>query len=68
MTQLMKSEYSVEAFLDMFEAWLRASGFVYRRETIDNVQTFIIQHDMGERWSAYFEKLIRYVFAENLVT
>ena len=26
MTQLMKSEYSVEAFLDMFEAWLRVSS------------------------------------------
>lgn len=64
MTRLMKNEYSVAAFLDMFESWLRASGFAYRREIVDNVQTVIIQHEMGKRWSEYFEKLIEHVFED----
>jgi hypothetical protein len=64
MTLLMKNEYSIPAFLDMFESWLRVSGFVYRRDISDSVQTFVIQHDMGKRWSIYFEKLIEYVFED----
>ena len=64
MTRLMRNEYSLRAFLDMFESWLRISGFVYRRDTSDSVQTFVIQHDMGMRWSIYFEKLIEYVFED----
>jgi hypothetical protein len=64
MALLMKSEYSVAAVLDMFEAWLRASGFAYRREIIHNVQTVIIQHEMGRRWSEYFVKLIEYIFED----
>jgi hypothetical protein len=64
MTRLMKNEYSIPAFLDMFESWLRISGFVYRRDISGSVQTFVIQHDMGKRWSTYFEKLIEYVFED----
>ena len=62
--RLMKNEYSIPAFLNMFESWLRVSGFVYRRDITDSVQTFVIQHDMGRRWSNYFEKLIGYVFED----
>ena len=64
MTRLMRNEYSISTFLDMFESWLRISGFVYRRDTSVSVQTFVIQHDMGKRWSIYFEKLIEYVFED----
>lgn len=64
MTLLVKNEYTLSAFLDMIESWLRASGFGYRRDVIDGVQTFVIQHDMGKRWSIYFEKLIKYVFED----
>lgn len=64
MTRLMKSAYSLSAFLDVFESWLRVSGFAYKRETIDNSEIFVVQHEMGRRWSIYFEKLIEYVFKD----
>lgn len=64
MTLLMKNEYSIPAFLDMFESWLRVSGFVYRRDISGSVQTFVIQHDMGKRWSTYFVKLIEHIFED----
>jgi hypothetical protein len=66
MTRLVKNEYSIPAFLAMFESWLRVSAFPYRRNTADNggVQTFVIQHDMGPRWSTYFKKLIEFVFED----
>ena len=64
MTLLVKNEYNLSAFLDMIESWLRVSGIGYRRDVIESVQTFVIQHDMGERWSTYFEKLIKYAFKD----
>ena len=64
MTLLVKNEYNISTFLDMIESWLRVSGIGYRRDAIDSVQRFVIQHDMGERWSTYFEKLIKYAFKD----
>ncbi len=64
MTLLMKNEYTLPAFLDMIESWLRVSGFGYRRDSVDGVPTFVIQHDMGRRWSRYFEKLVSYIFED----
>ena len=69
MTLLLRKEYNLSSFLDTIESWLRVSGFPYRYDqgsSIDNrIQTrFVIQHDMGKRWSIYFEKLFRYVFED----
>jgi hypothetical protein len=66
MTLLLKKEYSLSSFLDTIESWLRVSGFPYRRDEDNNegMQEFIIQHDMGKRWSVYFEKLFRFVFED----
>jgi hypothetical protein len=57
MTLLVKNEYNISTFLDMIESWLRVSGIGYRRDAIDSVQRFVIQHDMGE-------KLIKYAFKD----
>jgi hypothetical protein len=65
MTLLLKQEYTLSSFLDTIESWIRVSGFPYRRDSIDDgTQAFVIQHDMGKRWSVYFEKLFRYVFED----
>jgi hypothetical protein len=70
MTLLLRKEYTLSSFLDTIESWLRVSGFPYRRDqdsSTDNNRTqiiFIIQHDMGKRWSVYFENLFRYVFED----
>ena len=69
MTLLLRKEYTLSSFLDTIESWLRVSGFPYRRDQDssidDRTQTiFVIQHDMGKRWSVYFEKLFRYVFED----
>jgi hypothetical protein len=74
MTLLSRREYTLSSFLDTIESWLRVSGFPYRRDGTDDdgddyiaskrIQTFIIQHDMGKRWSVYFERLFKYVFED----
>jgi hypothetical protein len=67
MTLLLKKEYTLSSFLDTIESWIRVSGFPYRRDediTDNRTQTFVIQHDMGKRWSIYFERLFKYVFED----
>ena len=72
MTLLFKKEYTLSSFLDTIESWLRVSGFPYRRDediTRDNrTHTFVIQHDMGKRWSTYFDRLFKYVFEDLTLT
>ena len=60
---IMNQEYTIRAFLRTIESWLRATGFVYRRESLledPNIHVFVINHSMGRRWSLYFEKLLKY--------
>src|SRR5215813_4942469 len=41
MSLLMRNEYTLSAFLDLIESWLRVSGFGYRRDIVYGVQTFV---------------------------
>jgi hypothetical protein len=68
MTLLLRKEYTLSSFLDTIESWLRVSGFPYRRDEEDigdnRTHTFVIQHDMGKRWSMYFDRLFNHVFED----
>ncbi len=60
---LLKGEYNLKSFLDTVEAWLRISNFQYSYNTdTKNKHRLVIQHDMGKRWSLYFEKLFFHSF------
>jgi hypothetical protein len=64
LTLLLKGEYSLQSFLNTIEAWLRISNFQYSYNISDsgNKHRLVIQHDMGKRWSLYFEKLFSHAF------
>ena len=66
LTLLLRGEHSLSSFLQTIESWLRVSGFQYSYHITDHDRNhrLVIQHEMGRRWSLYFEKLFRYVFAE----
>lgn len=59
---MMKQQYSTAAFVDLIESWIRVSGFPYTHNQSDNTHSFVIQHDMGKRWSIYHAELFKYVF------
>ena len=65
LTLLLKGEYSLSSFLKTVESWLRISNFQYSYYITDNggSHRLVIQHDMGKRWSLYFEKLFSHVFS-----
>jgi hypothetical protein len=62
MLLMIKRQYSAEAFIDLIESWIRACGFPFTHDQSDNTHYFIIQHDMGKRWSVYFAELFKFVF------
>jgi hypothetical protein len=58
----IKHQYSPEAFIDLIESWIRACGFPYTHDHSGNTHYFIIQHEMGKRWSIYLEAVFKFVF------
>jgi hypothetical protein len=74
---LMKGKYTPDSIMDFIESWTRVGGYPYRHhiEGGDNnnkdkndkskkKHMFVIQHDMGERWSLYFIELFRFAFEQ----
>ena len=64
LTLLLRGELNLSSFLKTIESWLRVSGFQYSYYISDDDKShrFVIQHEMGRKWSLYFEKLFSYVF------
>jgi hypothetical protein len=58
---LLRGEYNVKSALEVFEIWLKVSGFPYRHEVKDHTtHIYIIQHDMGKKWSLYLSQFLQY--------
>ncbi len=61
---LMKKRYDASAFVDFVESWARICGFEYRHDVSDRTHAFVIQHDMGRRWSVYIANVFKNAFTD----
>jgi hypothetical protein len=66
---LMKTHYDEASLLQFIESWARAGGYPYRYHVKDDdghsrTTSFVIQHDMGERWSLFFVELFKFAFEQ----
>jgi hypothetical protein len=61
---LLKNQYNIESTLDFIETWIRISGYHYRHEVSYTRHSYILQHDMGRKWSLYLSELYRHLFEE----
>jgi hypothetical protein len=61
---LLKSKYNIESALEFIESWIRISAYTYRHEVNGTIHLYIIQHDMGRKWSIYLAELYRHLFEE----
>ena len=64
---LLKNEYTMKSALDFIEDWIKISGYKYKHHEINggqNRQMYIIQHDMGIKWSIYLANLYQFLFDE----
>jgi hypothetical protein len=61
---LLTGEYTLESVLRVIEHKVRISGYRYRRELRGDTQNYVIQHDLGRKWSLYLGTLFQDEFEE----
>jgi hypothetical protein len=67
---LLRGRYDFEVLVDIFESWLKATGFSYRHNRdAENASrhTFIVQHNMGRKYSLFLLEALK-VNAEPVLT
>src|SRR5215813_4440866 len=52
---MITGEYNIMSFLRSTESWMSSSGFRYRHDVKDRIHTYVILHEMGKKWSYFFE-------------
>jgi hypothetical protein len=66
---LLKKQYNIpiESALDIIESWIKESAYPYLHDIsgVDqNIHQFVIQHNMGLKWSLYLSEIYRDLFEE----
>ena len=56
---LLGREYTLLSFTDAVCSWCEAAGFPYVRDTVYNVDKYVIRFDMGPKWAIFFGKFIQ---------
>ena len=58
----MKGTYDLKRVIESFEDYIRASGMTSDHRIEGEVHHFIIQHNLGIRWSLFTELLLKQIF------
>jgi hypothetical protein len=58
---MLKNDYSVTSALQVLDTWLKIVGYSYRHEVRGSEHSYIIQHEMGKKWSLYLKELFRLI-------
>lgn len=62
----MKGNYDLKSAIESLEDYMRASGMTSDHRMEGGVHNFIIQHNLGMRWSLFTEQLLRRIFHQFL--
>lgn len=60
----MKGNYDLKRCVETLEDYMRASGMKSDHRLEGNLHHFIIQHELGIKWSFFTEQLLKEVFRE----
>jgi hypothetical protein len=61
---MLRNEYNITSALDVIETWIKISGYSYRHEIRGFDHSYIIQHEIGKKWSLYLRELYRFIFED----
>ena len=64
---LLENEYTMKSALDFLENWIKICGYKYKHHEINDGQNrhmYVIQHDMGIKWSIYLANVYQFLFDE----
>ena len=62
----MKGKYDLKRCIETLEDYMRASGMNSDHRTEGALHHFIIQHELGMKWSFFAEQLLKEIFHEFL--
>ena len=62
----MKGKYDLKRCVEALEDYMKASGMKSDHRIEGNLHHFIIQHELGMKWSLFTEQLLKEVFHEFL--
>lgn len=62
----MKGNYDLKRCIETLEDYMRASGMLSDHRIEGAVHHFVIQHQLGVKWSLFTEQLLKEIFAEFL--
>lgn len=61
---LLRNEFNIESVFDIIISRAKVSGFPYRYEVKGNMHSFVIQHDLGAKWSLYLATRYKAAFED----
>lgn len=62
----MKGKYDLKRCIETLEDYMRASGMKSDHRIEGAIHHFIIQHELGMKWSLFTEQLLKEIFGEFL--
>ncbi len=62
----VKGKYDLRRCIETLEDYMRASGMKSDHRIEGSLHHFIVQHELGMRWSLFTEYLLKQIFAEFL--
>ncbi|MDH2906896.1 MAG: hypothetical protein PXX83_02235 [Candidatus Nitrosotalea sp.] len=62
----MKGNYDLKRAIEALEDYMRASGMISDHRTEGGTHHFIIQHNLGIKWSLFTEQLLKQIFHQFL--
>lgn len=63
-TLLLRSEFNIESVFDIIEMRAKVSGYPFRYEVKGKLHKFVIQHDLGSKWSLYLATRYKAAFED----
>ena len=58
----MQKRFDLQTFLKWLDEMCRASGFAKKRVMVDTLYTYIVQHDLGMKYSIYLQTILKILF------
>jgi len=65
MILVTRGEFTLQSFLNIIENWSRITSFPYKHEVNDDTHNFIIQHDMGKKYSFFLKEIYKNILQEK---
>lgn len=62
----IKGDYDIKRCIETLEDYMKASGMKSDHRTEANIHHFIIQHELGMKWSIFTEQLLKEIFHDFL--